>query len=207
MSVICATSCPGGSVPVEYHEFCDIKKKRHGKTYFALIACDYVFTDITDAAEWDTARGAGSIIVSPPGILDIPVPGLETIEITGCGQESNGEIDYALNYLTYWTADDLSDDDFFDAIFKSASGYRIIWWDCEPGAFALAPDWVTAVKAGGGPIAIANSNPGFEFSVTQVPHQIEGEGNLSQWSMNLSVKTTQMVKRAFLAGVVAELTD
>lgn len=204
MSVICQTSCGEITVPAEYHE-CESNKIEHGYSYFALIDCNYQFIDILDPDEWETARGAGSIIVSPPGILDIPVPTQESIVATGCGQKLTGNKTYVINYTTYWRHPDLDDFEFFDAIDRGYAGYRLIWWDCR-GAFFMEPDWVAAVKAWeAGALTIAGSNPGFEFSVTQTPWPIEGEGKLSQWSMVVEIETINMIKAAFLDGVKAVL--
>lgn len=205
MSVICSSSCAEATAPVEYHDLCDPEKIRHGYTYFALIECDYVFTDILDETEWETARTAGTIIVSPPSIIDIPVPTQESFEVTGCGMEFTGEKIYAINYLTYWMNSDLSDFEFYDAIDIGAFGYRLIWWNCQDVVF-MDRNWVAAVKAWTtGALTIAADSPGFEFSVIQTPHRIAGTSNLAQWSMNLQVKTANMIKGAYLPGVTAVL--
>lgn len=206
MSVICSSSCPEATAPVEYHDLCDPAKIRHGYTYFGLMECDLVFTDILDETEWETHRTAGSIIISPPSIIDIPVPTQESFEVTGCGQEFTGEKIYALNYLSYWMNDDLDDFEFYDAIDIGAFGYRLFWWNCQD-VFFIDRNWVAAVKAWTtGALTIANDSPGFEFSVIQTPHRIAGTANLAQWSMNMQVKTANMIKGAYLPGVAAVLT-
>lgn len=206
MSVICSTTCGESVVPAEYHDLCDSKKRRHGYTYFGLIDCTYQFIDILDPDEWETARTAGDIIVSPPGILDIPVPTQASFDATGCGMKLTGLKSYAINFLTYWQHEDLNDFEFFDAIDRGYAGYRLFWWDCRD-AFYLDRDWVDAIKAwSSGALTIAGDSPGFEFSVSQTPWPIEGEEKLSQWSLGLVVETTSMIKAAFLPGVPAKLT-
>ena len=60
---ICPTAC-APALPVTYSGGCGVVSRPGGIRKFAFIKCDYVFTDITDPAEWTAAIASGDVIGS-----------------------------------------------------------------------------------------------------------------------------------------------
>jgi len=207
MSLLCVDDCSLvlNAIPDNYHNPCvgDVLRK-FGFKQFIVVSCDYQFTDVLDAAEWQTARDAGKIGISPEGIITINAPTQDTFVIDGCGREKASEAIMAIDYQTYQTAEDLSDYDYWKTIYRNASAYKIIFVDCN-GIFWIADNYKTAIEAGS-PATVSGESPGLDFSMTQSPTPLPGDNAVYQvWSMQFQIKLNDVVCAAYLPGVLAAL--
>ena len=202
MSLLCVP-CDVPVQPPQSFEDCIIELRKFGASKFALLACNYEFTDITSPAEWEAAIAAGNIAISPSGVLTIGEPEVTNFVITGCGIEAVGELNYPITFTSYSTKLDLSDYDYMIDLFDRSLSLRLIPIDCN-SIFNLTPVWSSAVKNQDSEsvTASADQSPGFEFSITSPPSWIEGEGSKGQWSMSFSVKTNKPLNGVYLPGVV-----
>lgn len=193
MSVVCQT--PGSTAPSTYFSGSDLIRK-YGFNHFILIECDYQFTDILDAAEWTTAVAADSIHISPPGALIMQPPTQTSFVIEGCGRETTGEATFLIDFTTYqdgaFTSAVPDSMVYWRDLFDNAAGYNIMFLDCNNKLF-VDDGWADAV-GGGAPATIANNNPGFVFSISQVPYWSEGQESLGLWTTQFTVKKTGVME-------------
>lgn len=193
LSLVCAT--PGSSAPLTYFSGSDVTR-RFGFNYFILIECDYVFTDILDAAEWTTAVAANSIHISPPGALVINPPTTTSFVIEGCGREIVGEATYTIDFTTYqdggFTSAVPDSMVYWRDVLNNAAGYHIMFLDCNNKLF-VDDGWADEVGAGA-PATIAANTPGYEFSVSQVPYWSEGQESLGLWTTQFTIKKTGILE-------------
>lgn len=202
MSLICSTACgAAATLPANYFNCLDNFRK-FGAKYFALMKCTWVPTDVESAAEWGTAKTAGNVMLSPPGALVQQAPTAEAFIVDGCGREVVGEVTYLFDFETHQTKDDLTDCDTWNDFFKNSAAYRIVFVDCE-GNWTLSDAYTAAIKAGAS--TVAGNSPGFEFSVTVVPHQVAGNGGYAKWVTQIKVKTTGVLCQSLLPGVLAAI--
>lgn len=207
ISLLCASSCGAASsdVPANYHDPCAFEVRKYGARQLVWIRCDYVFTDITDDAEWTAAVAADQIGVSPHGIVTLNEPSQNTFQIDGCGTEYVEEAEYDIDFQTYFVDSALLDFDYWKTVFSGFTGYRLMWFDCN-GILFLTDNFANEIKTGTPPIAVAGESPGFEFSVTKTPVPIEGEGNLWQWSTQFRIKSINVLCGVYLPDIITALT-
>jgi hypothetical protein len=158
----------------------------YGANHFAIIKCDYQFTDITDVAEWEAAVVSGDVAISPPGQLTSPAPTQTVAEIEGCRREIVGNIEHIFDFSTEQTGDSLEDYDYFKDIFTNSAGYRIVFFHCD-GRIVMEDEYVD--QASGGVPDVTGLSPGFEFSVSVVPHIVENADlRVERWVTQFKVK-------------------
>lgn len=203
-AVICSTSCGSiQSVPAPFGG-CGIETRKWGFTKFILFKCDYEFTDILDASEWETAIAAGNINVSPPGIIDFPTPTLNSVEVTGCGLKVPLPTLFQATYTSRDTdPDNLLDFAYYENLEANVQDYRIGFLDCEDN-FYLESNWVDAASDGA-PATVSDESPGFEFSLIQIPHFTNDGNGLFQWNAQFEIKKAGILKAIKLPGVPAKL--
>lgn len=194
MGVICAT--PGQAAPQTYYGGTD-SIRRFGFNHFILIECDYAFTDILDSAEWASAVLANSIRISPPGALVINAPTQTSFAIEGCGREIVGEATYTFDFTTYqdgaFTAGLPDAMVYWRNVLNNAAGYRLMLLDCVANKMFVDDGWPDEVAAGA-PATIASNNPGYEFSVSQIPYWSEGQESLGLWTTQFTVKKSGVLE-------------
>jgi hypothetical protein len=189
MSLLCSTTCGTiASPPASYFD-CTDEFREYGANLFALVKCDYQFTDITDATEWNTAITSGDVQISPPGQVLMQAPTQTVTEIEGCRREVVGDIQYTIDFNTLQVAPDLSDYTYWKTLFANAAAYRIIIIHCD-GRFMMEDEFID--QANGGTPVITGKNPGFEFSVTAVPYIGEQTDlRYEQWITQFRIKRSQ----------------
>lgn len=206
MSFLCSTTCGTlPTVPASYFGCVD-NMREFGSNHFALIKCDYQFTDITDVAEWEAAVVSGDVQISPPGRLIAQSPTQTVAEIEGCRREVPGDIQHVWDFTTEQVADDLADYAYWKEVFQNSAGYRIVFLHCD-GRIVMEDLYVE--QANGGAPDVTGVSPGFTFSVPVVPHIIENtELRVDQWVTQFKVKRgrdTGVILAASLPDVYAAL--
>lgn len=210
MALLCPTACGTASLVSTYFD-CTDKTRKYGGNYFLLIKCDYQFTDITDPTEWQTAVTNGDIAVSPPGSVVVNAPDASSFVIEGCGREIVGEATYTVDFTTYQVGDNTNNvpDDivYWRDLLDGSPNYRLVLLDCNE-IFRMDDGWMDAIitAAGTPPVTISGANPGFEYSVTQIPFFAAGEEQLGVWTTQFTVKKIGMMEGALLPGIVPVLT-
>lgn len=206
MSVICSTNCGTIADAVEAYKnsVCKREVRSYGYPYFILIKCDYQFTDIKDTAEWTTAIAANNIRFSPKGTLQLTPPSLTPIESAGDGEVITPLAVYSWNYTTYRAdATGTTDYDYWASVFQNQDSYRIMIVDRNQD-FTMTDNFAAAIlAAGAGAATVTGENPGFEFSFTQPPVPVEGEGSRFQWSTSIQVTKDGVLRAAKLPGVMS----
>jgi hypothetical protein len=207
---ICSASCGAiPEVPGSYCNACDAPTlRRHGACFFGLIACDVQFTDILDPGEWSTYVAANQIHISPEGTMVKTKSTGNAIEYNGCGKKTPSKVTWTFDFTTYCVGDDLSSDFiYWYNLCQNANNYRFFWFDCN-GFFYFKDDWMDVLAIDGGataPITVASSNPGFSFSLTEVPDTGEGDDNNEIWTIQFEIEKYCSLRGVQLPGVAEQL--
>lgn len=203
-NLLCSTACGAASTLPSNYFNCSTKTRKYGYKYFVLTKCDYQFTDVLDAGEWTTALAAGDVVCSPPGILTLPVPDQTVIDID-CDTKVTTDITYTIDFLTYQVSEgDVTDCDFFKALYDDSSEYNILWFDCVAGdeRWSVQDDWKTQIGLGA-PATVSGTSPGFTFSVTQIPTWQAGDGDRGQWATQFQLEVDGMICNELIPGAAA----
>ena len=211
MAAICASSCGTIQDPPSTYFDCEDEIRKFGFNHFILAKCDYQFTDILDAAEWQAAVASGDIKISPPGKAVINAPNVTSFEIEGCGREIPGESNYTVDFTTYqfggFTTANVPDSVvYWRDVFRFSGSYRMLLPDCDSvnPLFFMDDGWMDQI-GGGAPATVANANPGFEFSIITPPNWSEGQEKKGVWTTQFSIKKSGVMEAALLPGVFAAL--
>ena len=185
-TLLCASNCGTTEKPPQtYHKSCDQNAFRtYGYPHFALISCNVAIPDPNDIAQWTALCASGDIAISPKGILSIPAPDQTTGIIDACGSEEVLETTYKLNFETH-QATKLEDCKYFYEFLKNHKNYRIIFFDCD-GMVTLTSEYLDFVD--GTTTTAPTGSPGYEFTVSRVPHPEEGQGRKVKWTFEASVR-------------------
>lgn len=202
MGLLCISGCGGDTKPQAQYGGCNIKTRQYGYSNFALVSCDYQFTNMLDAAEWEAAVASNDVHISPEGILIINPPTSTSFVATGCGKQIQGVLTYPATFETYQTSENLEDFDYWIDFFNNSANYRFIPFDCS-GIFHVTPEYAAATASP--PATVLDQTPGFEFSVTSAPVWTQGEGRNGKWAVSLEIITTQPFPGIYLPGVVEVL--
>lgn len=192
MALVCG-SC-GISALTPFQKHCDIKNhtRKGGIRRVGFIKCDYVFADITDPTEWQTAIADGDILTSPDGVGSKPATNKTTKKLTSCTTEDVVNKEHIINFRSY-DMDLVNETDFdaWDAIDQGMGGYRLFWIGCD-GLVYLHSSYAT-------------ENAGFEVSGS-VDYIQEEDGNDSAYfEAELKFNYKGIVKGYKLPGVVEVL--
>lgn len=140
-----------------------------------------------DPTEWGTKVTAGDIIVGP--LFGSFVPGDTTAATIadGCGTLYTEYAETPWTFSTPSTADDYTDEDWWDSFNKNAMGYTFGYLNCE-GRLYLNDDAVTTIKAAQAvPGEAAVTNPGLQMSLTSLPtfkKGPNGDGKAGIWEVS-----------------------
>lgn len=204
MSVICSSSC--GTIQTVPAPFagCNINTRKFGFNRFILFKCDEEWTDILDTDEWTTKLSANLVNVSPKGIISFPTPTLNSVVATGCGQKVPLPTLFQADYTSLDTdPTNLLDFEYYEDLEANFQDYRLAFMDCEDN-FYLESNWVDEVT-GGAPATVSGETPGFEFSLTQIPHFTDNGDGLFQWNAQFEIEKSGILKAVKLPGVAALL--
>lgn len=211
MAILCPTACGTSDLVSSYFDCLngDLTRK-FGANYFALVKCDYQFVDITDPTEWQAAVAAGDVKLSPPGSLVINSPDATAFVIEGCGRELLGEVTYTIDFTTYQVGQLVNnvpaDFVYWRDLLANSGNYRVIFIDCAE-LFRVDDGWMDAMitAAGTPPVTVTGTNPGFVFSVTQVPFFGAGEEQLGVWNTQFTIKKIGLMESIALPGILPVL--
>lgn len=226
MSFVCPPCGTAVDVPTSYFGCLDITR-RAGSNHFILIDCETGgatgFGDILDTANWNTHVAANDVHISPPGSVVINAPTATAFTAEGCGRQFVGEATYTIDFTTYQFGADNPDsgaatnpvaiDNIPDSmhywcnVFDNASRYRIMFYDCDTQPIYYVDDayFAEAIAQNGASANVAGSVPGYEFSISVIPHWVAGEQNLGLWTVQFSIVKEGMMKFMFLPDVLGEL--
>ena len=198
MGVICASNCCTTEpvVPTSFYD-CEPILRKYGFASFILHKCNWTPANISDPTEWEAAIADGTVQCSPPGKMTIQQPTQTLIEWDGCGTEIPVDIEYLLDWESFATSEDLADYGYYKTLFAEAQNLRLIPKDCN-NTFFLCDEWIQAVADATN--TVANSTPGYEFSISQLPYIIEDSGQV-KWAAQFKIKISGILCPTYLPGV------
>lgn len=133
---ICAATC-ATSVPDNDFDACKIAPRDGGLARAIFIACDYVFTDITDLGEWTTAIAANSIHSTGRIKGQLPAGTTTTTKFTSCDPEQvTGRVN-TMTFIDYNKSATGLDFDFYDEFEAAPDNYRIALLDCDNNLYGI----------------------------------------------------------------------
>ena len=200
---LCGAECGATGQPVaSYKDYCaPVAFRKYGNPFFALIGCDVSVADITDPAAIAALVASGDIALGPIGKLDLPSPTATTSEdVNICAGATVISTTYVLNFTSYQTAGD--DCEYWNTFLKNHASYRIVWFNCD-GEIYASGEYIDYMRDTSGTPDAVTGNPGFQFTVTSPPHEVEGDGKKVRWETSLSIELdgSEIIRRAFIPGL------
>lgn len=203
MALNCLTDCDVPDVLQAYGERCTPLRDLYGIAYVLLFKCSTTFTDILDAAEWTTKKGALEIGVMPLGDLEIGEASQTTFKSNGEGGTEIATVIYPFTFRTPDVAADGEDSIYWQSIFENFKNYTIAFKE-RSNKFILPKVWSDAITAApSGPATVSGQNPGFEFSLVGIPQPIKGDGDMVNWQVKGEINIREVLHRRLLPGVEA----
>lgn len=184
-TILCGSGCDTVTMPQSYHSACDGKQLRKQLfPYFALVNCDVAIPAPTDIAAWTSLCASGDVALSPKGNLVIPKPSQTTSDnVDPCVGTVVLESIYNLTFTTY-NAKKGEDCMYWKQLLKNYSNLRLIWFDCDGCAY-MTDEYLDFANGG---TVVPTGNPGFQFSIAEIPHPLTGDGNKAAWEVTFQVK-------------------
>jgi hypothetical protein len=190
---LCNAAC-AVDVPVFTGAGCNVTTRKGGISFVGFIKCNYVFTDITDAAEWTSAVTANEVHILPEGVGSKPATTPTNLKLSSCRPETMVGETHAVNFRTY-NVDDTTLTDFVshNDIKVNIESYRMFWIGCD-GLFYLDPTYAT-------------ESAGFEASAPTWSYVVDEDSNTpAMYEIELTFDHIGIVAGLSLPGVQAVLS-
>jgi hypothetical protein len=189
---LCSAAC-AIDVPQFLTADCEPKTRKGGIQHLGFIKCDYVFTDITDEAEWAAAVTAHDVHITTEGVGSKPETSKTNIKLSSCRPETISGETHTIPFRTYAT-DLATETDFsiHNQVRNNIGKFRMFWIGCD-GLFYLNPDYAT-------------DNAGFECSVSKWDYIVPEDSNEpAYYDIELTFTYVGIVAGKKLPNVFAEL--
>lgn len=198
---LCPT-CTVGTIPASFTT-CLTTTATACSKYAVLWKCGYQVANVLDMTELDTAIDNGDIVLLPRGNFTFPAPTQTTVDID-CEEQVAVNTSYLIDYNTSQVTSDISHYDFWKAVQKNASAYRVMFVDShnDLNAFWVTDNYATAID-GGAPATVAGETPGFQFSLPIIPHPVTGDGDLQNWVAQFRIKYEGIPCRRQIPGLAS----
>lgn len=202
VTTLCGAGCGTSGQPMAtYTDYCDeVTLRRYGNPYFVLIGCNVNIADITDLVAVAALVTSGDIVVGPVGKFDVPKPSVVTSEdINICSGVTVINTTYAPTFSTYQTAD--NDCEYWADLLKRHKSFRVMWFDCDQNLSAQG-EYIDFLRDPAN-ASVPTGNPGFEFTVAEPPHPVEGDGKKVRWEVvfNIELSGSEIIRYANLPGL------
>lgn len=132
---ICPTAC-APTLPTTYSGGCGIVSRPGGIRKFAFIKCDYTFTNIADALEWETAIANGDVIGSGLVLAQKPKGSFTKKRIASCEPEAVVGAEKSITFQDYNT-DTVTGPggvlhyDFWNTILQQPQNFLFAYYTCD----------------------------------------------------------------------------
>ena len=141
---ICPSTC-APALPVSYSGGCGIVTRPGGIKKFAFIKCDYVFTDITDRAEWIAAVAARNIVFSGLILGQKPKGSFTKKRIASCQPEGVVGAEKSITFQDYNT-DTVTPGGclaytFWNTVLNEPSSYLLAYITCDGYVYGPISDF------------------------------------------------------------------
>ena len=193
MALLC-TSCTT-ITDITDIDICDYSSQVDTGDSFVFIKCNFVFTDITDPAEWTAGIASGDIRFAPHGFWSKAAPAQTSFDVS-CTEtvttQQGSEYVWGSNSVDAGT---LTEQLFFKSLRDNFRGWLVIPVTCA-GVFIIDDAFLSAV-------AVVGESPGQKFYFTQPPDWTvdAGRDQLTGWTFSLIIPKDGIDCRRFLPGV------
>jgi hypothetical protein len=149
---VCASSCVV-TAPVRYTSGCGVVTRNGGIKALAFIACDYEFTDITDAAEWATAIGANNVVLTGELMAELPRASPNKKRVSSCSAERTIGYTRTIAFVDYntdpnWNAGSPTtrDTTFWNTLLANPNKFKMAYYTCDGAIYGVVNDFTIDVS-------------------------------------------------------------
>lgn len=205
-TIVCPTGCGVEltSPPASYQDLCDFSQRvKFGGSFFGLLKCGVFPTDATVLLDWQVLITAGDLVISPCGIMVAPRPDQVLAKLNNCGGEEVLKTTHIWNFETHESSDDRSEYAYWEEL-ACSNQYRVVRFDCDGWMYVQDEYYQYAT---GVTIVSPVTSPGFPYTIVDVPHPEEGEGDFQKWTIGFSIVLDgcTLIKPIFVDGLYAAL--
>lgn len=193
MAILCNNGCLNpAQLPPNYEDYCDPVRRKAGWPHLIFIPCGANF-DPSSAANW-----ASNGVITPKGKVTLSSPTVnETDEFSTCGEKEVMDTVYTLDYQSFAGSLDGSDMTFWKTLTKNYKQFYVAAISCDERVL-VAGDYTDASSP-------TDYSPGYQFNITEPPHEIEGSTHTAGWRMQLEITLggLQMLEWAYVPGILS----
>lgn len=193
MAILCNNGCLNpAQLPSNYEDYCDPVRRKAGWPHLIFIPCGANF-DPSSAANW-----ASNGVITPKGKVTLSSPTVnETDEFSTCGEKEVMDTVYTLDYQSFAGSLDGSDMTFWKTLTKNYKQFYVAAISCDERVL-VAGDYTDASSP-------TDYSPGYQFNITEPPHEIEGSTHTAGWRMQLEITLggLQMLEWAYVPGILS----
>lgn len=198
MAVCLTALCPGIDTKPPVLAPCDMEQLKYGYKQPILIDCTYVFTDITDIAEWEAAITAGSISVMPAGKTVINAPTEQTYQYSDCDKAKLVyDTEYPVDITSPFFLPDGSECEYWQDFYDKQRFLRVVFRDCN-GKMMLPKAQIDLIKANDN--TVGGAAIGYVFSLSQRPH-VQNQAQLAEWKTAITVAAEEVLCKYEIPGL------
>lgn len=193
MAILCNNGCLNpAQLAANYEDFCEPVRRKAGWPHLIFIPCGANF-DPSSAANW-----ASNGVITPKGKVTLSSPTVnETDEFSTCGEKEVMDTVYTLDFQTFAGSLDGSDMTFWKTLTKNYKQFYVAAISCDERVM-IAGDYTDAQTP-------TDYSPGYQFNVTEPPHEIEGSTHTAGWRMQLEITLggLQMLEWDYVPGILS----
>lgn len=193
MAILCNNGCLNpAQLPSNYEDYCDPVRRKAGWPHLIFIPCGANF-DPSSAANW-----ASNGVITPKGKVTLSSPTVnETDEFSTCGEKEVMDTVYTLDYQSFAGSLDGSDMTFWKTLTKNYKQFYVAAISCDERVL-VAGDYTDASSP-------TDYSPGYQFNITEPPHEIEGSTHTAGWRMQLEITLggLQMLEWEYVPGILS----
>lgn len=193
MAILCNNGCLSpAQLAANYEDFCEPVRRKAGWPHLIFIPCGANF-DPSSAANW-----ASNGVITPKGKVTLSSPTVnETDEFSTCGEKEVMDTVYTLDFQTFAGSLDGSDMTFWKTLTKNYKQFYVAAISCDERVM-IAGDYTDAQTP-------TDYSPGYQFNVTEPPHEIEGSTHTAGWRMQLEITLggLQMLEWDYVPGILS----
>ena len=193
MAILCNNGCLNpAQLPSNYEDYCDPVRRKAGWPHLIFIPCGANF-DPSSASNW-----ASNGVITPKGKVTLSSPTVnETDEFSTCGEKEVMDTVYTLDYQSFAGSLDGSDMTFWKTLTKNYKQFYVAAISCDERVL-VAGDYTDATTS-------TDYSPGYQFNITEPPHEIEGSTHTAGWRMQLEITLggLQMLEWEYVPGILS----
>ena len=138
---LCPSTC-APPLPESITGGCGITTRNGGSSKIAFVKCDYIFTDISNRTEWETAVANEDVVFSGLLLAQKPKGSFTKKRISSCAPEQLVGKENQITFQDYNSdPEDCKDVTFWNTIVNASSSYQMGYYTCDGYFYGLVEEF------------------------------------------------------------------